>query len=205
MPRYLTKSFLEVLIISIPLWVIFRGLYLLRIRSKRSGDNKINYKRELLLFLFFAYLMMVVSITIFPITVLPKEFMRGPGINLIPFKDAFSDFNYMYSKGHWNYFDLFKDMLLRNLGGNFLLFLPLGVGLPLFWKKIRSFKSTLSTCFLASLSIETTQAILSYLGLVFARAVDVDDVIMNVLGGIFGYFIYSVIMSKLNVFNKVAV
>ncbi len=96
-------------------------------------------------------------------------------------------------------------MLLRNLGGNLLLFLPLGVGLPLFWKKFRNFKSTLSTCFLASLSIETTQAILSYLGLVFARAVDIDDIIMNVLGGIFGYFIYLVIMSKLNVFNKVAV
>lgn len=148
---------------------------------------------------------MVVSITILPINTAPREFKRAPSINLIPFKDAFSDFNYMYSKGHWKYFDLFKDMLLRNLGGNFLLFLPLGVGLPLFWQKFRAFKRTLLLSFLSSLSIETIQAILSYASLIIPRAVDIDDIIMNVLGGIFGYFIYSVIMSKLNVFNKVAV
>lgn len=60
-------------------------------------------------------------------------------------------------------------------------------------------------CFLSSLSIELTQAILSYAGLIIPRAVDIDDIIMNVLGGVFGYIIYSVILSKLNIFNKAAV
>ncbi|WP_073010177.1 hypothetical protein [Clostridium amylolyticum] len=132
MPRYLINSFIEVFIISIPLWLIFRGLYLFRIRRKSYIYNRIHYKREVLLFLFFAYLMMIVSITIFPINPAPRESRMAPGINIILFKPAFDDFNSMYSRGHWRYFDLFKDMLLRNLGGNFLLFLPLGVGLPLF-------------------------------------------------------------------------
>lgn len=205
MSRYLINSFIEILIISVPLWVLFRGLYLFRIRRKSSGDNRIHYRREVLLFLFFAYLMMVVSITIFPINTAPREFRMAPGINIIPFKPAFDDFNSMYSRGHWQYFDLFKDMLLRNLGGNFLLFLPLGVGLPLFWQKLKSFKSTLLMCFLSSLSIELTQAILSYAGLIIPRAVDIDDIIMNVLGGVFGYIIYSIILSKLNIFNKASV
>ena len=67
---------------------------------------------------------------------------------------------------------------------NFLLFLPLGVLLPLLFPGRRwSWQRALAAGFALSLLIETVQ----YFG---GRAADIDDLMMNAAGAAFGYLLY---------------
>lgn len=72
---------------------------------------------------------------------------------------------------------------------NIALFIPLGVLLPLLWKKCRSWYITIPIGFGASLSIELMQ-------LVTCRGIcDVDDLFANTLGVITGFFGIMAILS----------
>lgn len=62
---------------------------------------------------------------------------------------------------------------------NVLLFVPLGLMLPLLWRKFRTVKSTVLFGFLMSLAIEVLQ-IFTF------RATDVNDLITNTLGTLLG-------------------
>lgn len=72
---------------------------------------------------------------------------------------------------------------------NILLFLPLGVLLPLMWEEFQSLKRTALFGFGLSLLIETLQ-IFTF------RVSDVDDLITNTLGTIAGYVLVSVLTKK---------
>ena len=79
-------------------------------------------------------------------------------------------------------YELFGKYFVKNIIGNVIMFIPYGF----FVSKYASGKSFVLTSFLvflASFSIECTQ-------LAIGRVFDVDDIILNVLGGIIGYFIY---------------
>ncbi|MDQ0887815.1 glycopeptide antibiotics resistance protein [Paenibacillus sp. V4I9] len=69
---------------------------------------------------------------------------------------------------------------------NLIMLMPLGIYLPMLFKLKRISKSIL-TVFLVSLTIEISQLILGYLGFVRSREFDVDDLILNTLGGTIGY------------------
>ena len=74
--------------------------------------------------------------------------------------------------------------------GNFVMLLPLGIYLPLLYirlRKVYSFFAVLLICFLVSVSIELLQLATSY------RSTDIDDVILNTLGGATGFLIYLLI------------
>jgi len=93
--------------------------------------------------------------------------------NLIPFKTIIP---YLLGKGGWLIVGL-------NIGGNILLLVPFGFLLPLIfstsnWKKI------LFIAPLSGLSIELLQAYL-HVGIF-----DIDDVILNGLGVVLGYWVY---------------
>lgn len=66
---------------------------------------------------------------------------------------------------------------------NILMFVPIGSLLPIVFKKLRCFPKTAGCCFLATLFIETIQYFTG-------RSADIDDVLMNTLGGILGYYFY---------------
>ena len=71
--------------------------------------------------------------------------------------------------------------------GNFVMLLPLGIYLPLIYKRLRKayyFFVLLLICFLVSVGIELLQLATSY------RSADIDDVILNTLGGSAGFLIY---------------
>ena len=70
----------------------------------------------------------------------------------------------------------------KNILGNVLLFLPFGFFVAYFVKVDKPFVMILLSL-LVSLSIETTQ-------LAIGRVFDVDDVILNVLGGFLGFTLY---------------
>ena len=66
---------------------------------------------------------------------------------------------------------------------NALLFVPLGMLLPLLWKDCRRWYRTAGAGFLLSLLIELSQ-------LCNFRATDVDDLIMNALGTVLGWLAF---------------
>ena len=87
-------------------------------------------------------------------------------------------------------FLVYHEMLGRravflNVYGNILGFIPFGFFLPLLHRTFRRAPRTISTCCLFSCGVELAQ-------LVTRRgSCDVDDVILNTLGGILGYLLFS--------------
>ena len=77
---------------------------------------------------------------------------------------------------------------------NIILFVPLGIALPVLWKSSQSLKRTVMAGFLFSLLIETSQ-------LFNWRATDIDDLLMNTLGTAAGYGIFTLCFRKLTIFQ----
>jgi len=77
-----------------------------------------------------------------------------------------------------------KRIVLTNLLGNIMVFLPLGYLLPLLWKKFRHGLIIVMLSTFLSMSIEIIQ------GYLRIGVLDIDDVLLNVLGGLIGYIIF---------------
>jgi glycopeptide antibiotics resistance protein len=92
------------------------------------------------------------------------------------------------TKDHVNFrlFQMFKIYKLssRQIVGNFIMLLPLGIYLPLLYKKLSGFFGVLFVSFGVSVLIEVLQLISSY------RSADVDDVLLNTLGACLGFALY---------------
>ena len=71
---------------------------------------------------------------------------------------------------------------------NFILLLPLGVYLVVIFG-IKNMKSAITILFLTTLLIESYQVLFSYFGLIRSRIFDVDDIMLNSLGGMLGFLI----------------
>jgi glycopeptide antibiotics resistance protein len=100
--------------------------------------------------------------------------LRG-GVNIIPFYGIFE----ILQEGK-------TVVIVLNILGNIIMFLPLGFFLPLLWGKNSSPKAVLIFGALLSLLIETTQSF-SY------RGTDIDDVLLNTTGALAGYGSYRLI------------
>lgn len=79
-------------------------------------------------------------------------------------------------------------LFIKNIVGNVVMFIPYGFFAGKYASK-KNFFLSLFLVLLASISIECTQ-------LAIGRVFDVDDIILNVIGGVIGYFIY-VILDKI--------
>ena len=86
---------------------------------------------------------------------------------------------------------------LKNSLLNILLFVPLGMILPLVWEKHRNKKRTLLFGFGTSLFIELLQ-ILTF------RATDINDLITNTLGTFVGFILADVLIRKVPVVKKLS-
>jgi glycopeptide antibiotics resistance protein len=101
-----------------------------------------------------------------------KEF--GASYNLIPFE---SILQYTLNFNRYN-----LDTWLFNTFGNVIIFMPLGFLLPVIFNNMKRFKNIFIICLLTSLMIEMIQRI-TLLGFF-----DIDDIILNTIGGTFGFF-----------------
>jgi glycopeptide antibiotics resistance protein len=72
----------------------------------------------------------------------------------------------------------------KNIGGNIIGFVPLGILLPLLFGVFRNFFLLTGAVFFTSLSFETVQLLLG------TGVFDVDDLILNTAGGIGGYLLF---------------
>ncbi len=85
---------------------------------------------------------------------------------------------------------------VENVLGNFIGFMPLGLLAPLLFDEIKSVTSMLAVSFFISFSFEIVQLItgLGYF--------DVDDLILNSAGGVFGYLAYGFFTKQLAALNS---
>ena len=79
---------------------------------------------------------------------------------------------------------------LKNILGNIALFVPLGVLIPMAFPTMQKSYKTCSTILLSSLVIELFQFI-TCLG-----SFDIDDIILNSVGGLIGYIIFYLLKKK---------
>lgn len=105
-----------------------------------------------------------------------QEILRYQNINLIPFKTIN---NYLHA---WDVVD--PSVVITNVYGNILAFLPFGFLGPMVLKRLRKLIPLFIYSTLFSFSIEAIQ------GLLGVGVVDVDDLILNVFGALIGFCLY---------------
>lgn len=81
--------------------------------------------------------------------------------------------------------------MLANLLGNLLLFVPMGYLLPILSRKCQSLRRVVGIAALCSLSVEVLQFLLQ------AGHSDIDDFLLNTLGGLCGYLLLRRFASRL--------
>ena len=80
-----------------------------------------------------------------------------------------------------------RRVAIRNLLANLLLFVPMGLYLPLLWNKLRRFSKCLWVWLGLILIIEIIQV------LTLQGSFDIDDVILNTLGFFIGYGLFVIL------------
>lgn len=158
---------LWLILISAPFYIFFRTLFLKKRRRKNLFD-KYDYVREIIMFAFFMFLVLLFV----------QTFIVNSGadeINLIPFAIIVKQIKES-SLGDVSY-----GVFVLNILGNILIFSPIGFFSAYLFKT--DFKHTIFLGFLISLVIEGGQLPLS-------RTSDVDDLILNTLGALIGYIIF---------------
>lgn len=162
------------LIVWIILWTAYSNL------KKRQGAD-ISTKRAVMYFLFYSYIIGVLSLTVLPLPFYRFKGEGGGGINLVPFISIVKGVLEIFTDKK-----VFTDNF-QNVVGNVILFIPLGIFVPLLWSKYRSpTKLALLAC-ICSASIELTQLLLRHFEIY--RVVDINDVVLNTGGGVLGYVI----------------
>lgn len=76
------------------------------------------------------------------------------------------------------------DIPIRNLLGNFVLFLPMGIYLPFFFKKLNKIGSFTLSMIIILFIVEVVQL------LTRRGSFDIDDFILNLLGALVGFAIW---------------
>lgn len=129
--------------------------------------------------LFIAYLIVLMYFLLFAEMLGRTEITEGYSYNLTLFKEI---------RRFWEYRDqLGSAAVVLNLAGNVLAFVPFGFILPILFRVNRKWYIILQWSFIVSLSFEVTQ-LLTKVGIF-----DVDDLLLNTLGGLLGYWCFSLV------------
>lgn len=118
--------------------------------------------KELLSFVFMIYVLCLFYVVTF-------QDVGWSSSNFVPFKEMFR-----YSIG--------SRLFIKNVLGNIIMFIPYGF-FASYYLDLKKPISIILLSLLVSSSIETTQ-------LVIGRVFDIDDIILNILGGIIGFCLY---------------
>lgn len=158
------KTIIEVINLSWPTLVIVLSiLIILRIAYFMKSDKKIVLHEEIFNLAFFTYILVLFQL------VTEQDIAVGGSFNLRPFQEIFR-----YEMGSFNFY---KQVL-----GNILMFIPLGY-FSTYYCRIKSVGGVTIIVLLCSLIIETVQYFIG-------RCFDIDDIILNIIGGIFGFLIF---------------
>ena len=150
-------------------------------------NRQADWKREALLLLMYINLAVIIRFSFFPMAradghVQPLVFDLASAfpfrVNAVPLVKLFD-------------YEIKRELLL-NVIGNVAMFIPSGMILPIVCRRLDTFPKVLAAGAGMSLCIEILQLPFS------VRASDVDDLILNTLGVIAGYGIYTLIRHRAN-------
>ena len=146
-----------------PMLTIFLVVIIsVRIAYILINKEKFVFYKEFMTLVFVIYALMLFELV-------TNRDLGGSGINLIPFKEIMRyDFNS----------ELFK----YNVIGNLVMFMPFGYFVSNYIKANKIYQIIILSA-IASFTVEFVQ-------LQIGRAFDIDDVILNIIGGICGFLIY---------------
>lgn len=119
--------------------------------------------QDLLILSFIIYVLCLFQVVTFQDTV------SWSSNNFIPFREIFR-------------YDFGSQLFVKNVLGNMILFLPFGFFVSYYLKSKKALLPVILTL-IASCSIEIVQ-------MVIGRVFDIDDIILNLLGGVIGFFLY---------------
>lgn len=134
----------------------------LRLAYLLKGHKKIILYKELLMLIFIIYALCLFHVVTY------QDVNFGTN-NFIPFKEIFR-------------YDLGTHKFIKNIIGNIIMFIPFGFFASYFLKSKKIGIPLILTIILTT-TIETVQY---YIGRVF----DIDDIILNIVGGILGYLLF---------------
>ena len=92
-------------------------------------------------------------------------------------------------------YDYGSRLFIKNIIGNMVMFVPYGFFVA-YYSKSQSYKNAFALIFIASVVIEVTQ-------LAIGRVFDVDDILLNVIGGSIGFVLYKLLDKLGNICPKV--
>lgn len=142
-------------------------LILLRVCYLIKKHDKCIIYKELLSLSFIIYILCLFQVVTF------QDNVSWATNNFIPFKEIFR-------------YDINSRLFLKNVIGNMIMFLPFGYFVSYFLENRKAWL-TLFITIVVSISIEFVQ-------LAIGRVFDVDDIILNVFGGFFGWLVYYIII-----------
>lgn len=115
---------------------------------------------------------LLMSVTaILVMTLLPRPWLVHGGTNLVPFSSIWEIATNSVA----------FSVAARNLGGNVLLFVPFGFFFAAWRRSLRPVRSAMGAATGFAIAVELCQAVLP-----LGRAVDVDDILLNVCGAAIG-------------------
>lgn len=120
----------------------------------------------------FSLVFMIYVLCLFQVVTFEDPAVGFHSNNLVPFKEIMR-----YAFG--------SRLFIKNVLGNLVLFVPYGIFVSIYAKLDSKWQALFLVVF-ASVTVETTQ-------LAIGRVFDVDDIFLNVIGGMIGYFIYYII------------
>lgn len=137
----------------------------LRITYIIKNKKKFVLYEELFLLFFVMYILCLFQVVTF-------QDVSWSGSNFIPFREILR-----YRVG--------SKLFFRNIFGNILLFMPYGF-FTAYYLKIKKPWVSIILVLVASLSIEIIQ-------LLIGRVFDVDDILLNLIGGLLGFYVYHIL------------
>ena len=168
----------QMAMLALPVAVVFYLLTPMRQRRLRKLNLTSGTAREVCLMLFVMSVCGILSVTLRPPagwgTPLPEKKEMWENLNLIPFR-MFRIYGYYFRWGNFLY-------ILINFIGNMLVFLPLGFFPALLFRNPKWWRSVLVGGGI-SVFVEVGQFFLM-------RQSDIDDVLLNALGALFGYWVF---------------
>lgn len=136
-----------------------------------------NHKEKFCFYKEFGTLVFLVYILLLFQLLTSTEINSGSGVNYIPFTEIFR-----YKIG--------SSMFLYNVLGNIIAFIPFGFFISYYLKAKK-----ITPLFLVTL---VTSSCVEFVQLNIGRSFDVDDVILNVIGGMLGYLLYIILTTIKN-------
>lgn len=154
--------------------------------SATAVRRRYTFGKTFLLLCFTSYACALVAVTMFPIPIDPRLIADRTAAgfldnNFVPFSSILGAF-----RDGIGYFAL-------QVGGNLALLVPLGLCFPALFPSFRCLRRSFSVILLTALSIEVAQYVVSAMIGYTYRQADVDDIILNVAGGLIGYGLFCLV------------